>query len=118
MYHTYIYICKLSSYDLHNINIIRKYVSIKSTIWLNESLVLSRLDYWNIIVIVAPIYIYILKNIKTDIHRYIQIIFIIPYANTFSTSYNLHKLKWLRVSSGINYRFVCLIKKLIILFLE
>ena len=54
--------CKLANYHLHNINIIRKYLSIKSTIRLIESLVQSRLDYGNIILIGAPIYI--LKNIK------------------------------------------------------
>ena len=55
------YICKSANYHLHNINIIRKYLSIKSTIRLIESLVLSRLDYRNIILIGAPIYIYIKK---------------------------------------------------------
>ena len=39
------YICKSANYHLHNINIIRKYLSIKSTIQLIESLLLSRLDY-------------------------------------------------------------------------
>ena len=29
--------------------------------------------------------------------------------------YYLHKLKWLEVSSRINYRFVCLIKKYLFL---
>ena len=51
------YICKSANYYLHNINIIRKYLSIKSTIRLIESLVLSRLDYGNSIIIGAPIYI-------------------------------------------------------------
>ena len=51
------YICKSANYHLHNINIIRKYLSIKSTIRLIESLVLSILDYGNIILIGAPIYI-------------------------------------------------------------
>ena len=58
----YIYIYKSANYHLHNINIIRKYLSIKSTIRLIESLVLSRLDYGNIIFIGAPIYIYIKKH--------------------------------------------------------
>ena len=39
-----------------------------------------------------------------------KIIFNIPYYNRFSTSYYLHKLKWLGVSSRINYIFLCLIK--------
>ena len=106
------YTCKSANYHLHNINIIRKYLSIKSTIRLIESLVLSRLDYGNIILIGAPIYI--LKKIKRVIRRCIQIIFNIPYSSRFSTSYYLHKLKWLGVSSRINYRFLCLIKKVII----
>ena len=106
------YICKSDNYHLHNINIIRKYLSIKLTIRLIESLVLSRLDYKNIILIVAPIYI--LKNIKRVIRRCIKIIFNTLYSNRFSTSYYLYKLKWLGVSSRINYRFVCLIKKVYI----
>ena len=56
-----IYICKSANYHLHNINIIRKYSSIISTIQLIEMLVLSRLDYRNIILIGVPIYIYIKK---------------------------------------------------------
>ena len=73
------------------IYIILKYLSIKLTIRLIESLILSRLDYENIILIGAPIYIK--KKIKRVIRRCIQIIFNIPYSNRFSTSYYLHKLK-------------------------
>ena len=43
-----------------------------------------------------------------------NIIFNILYSNRFLTSYYLHKLKWLGVSSRIYYRFLCLIKKVII----
>ena len=46
------------------------------------------------------------------IHKCINIIFNIPYSNRFSTSYYLQK--WIGVSSRINYRFVCLIIKVII----
>ena len=65
------YICKSANYHLHNIKIIRKYLLIKSTIRfipLIESLVLSRLDYRNIILIGAPIYILkILRELFVDV---------------------------------------------------
>ena len=93
------YICKSSNYHLHNINIIREYLLINSIIRLIESLVLSRLDFGNIILIGAPIYI--LKNIKRVISRCITIIFNIPYSNRFSTSYYLHKLRWLGYLPGL-----------------
>ena len=48
-------ICKLANYHLHNINIICKYLSIKSAIRLIESLVLLRLNYENIFLIGATI---------------------------------------------------------------
>ena len=64
------YICKSANYHLHNINIISKYLSIKSIIRLIESLVLSRLDYGNIILIGAPIYILIKSNeLFVDVYK-------------------------------------------------
>ena len=54
---------KSDNYHLHNINIIRKYLSIKSTIRLFESVVLLRLDFGNIILIGAPI------NIKKTLNE-------------------------------------------------
>ena len=63
MYHIY----KSDKYHLHNININRKYISIKSTIRLIESFVLSSLDYGNIILIGTLIYIYIyIKKYQTS----------------------------------------------------
>ena len=77
--------------------LIFKYLSIKSTIRLIEILVLSRLNYGNIILIRAPIYI--LKNIKRVFRRCIQFICNIIYYNRFNrlTIYYLNKLKWLGV---------------------
>ena len=53
MYH----IIKSANYHLYNINIIHEYVSIKSTIRLIESFILSRLEYGSIILIASLIYI-------------------------------------------------------------
>ena len=71
------YICKSANYHLYNINMIRKYLSIKSTNRHIEILFKSRLYYGNIILIEAPIYI--LNELFIDVSNLYLISHIIIY---------------------------------------